>query len=181
MTRLHPPQPEPTIGQERAAEAPQSKPSPVPPLVAGQEGGYSHLHEGTVTSDTAPLPSTEQPTPHKTASFRRKFANRVWTSPAYKQARQQEKFDPPQVLLLDTSGPLGVRCKALADPEAIPFLEPSPQPSEQESRLNVAMPLVSIDHSRHSRPASSRAKQGDSYLHYAGHQSLCSNRDTHSA
>ena len=108
-------------------------PSPDPPLVAGQEGGYSHLHEGTDTSDTAPVPSTEQPTPHKTASFRRKFANRVWTSPAYKQARQQEKFDPPQVLLLDTSGPLGVRCKALADPEAIPFLEPSPQPSEQES------------------------------------------------
>ena len=37
----------------------------------------------------------------------------------------QEKFDPPQVLLLDTSCPLGLRCKALADPEAIPFLEPS--------------------------------------------------------
>ncbi|CAE7865189.1 unnamed protein product, partial [Symbiodinium sp. KB8] len=50
-------------------------------------------------------------------------------------AGQEEKFDPPQVLLLDTSGPLGARCKALADPEAIPFLEPSRAPQEQEARL----------------------------------------------
>ena len=87
------------------------------------------------TSDSAPQPSLEPPTPPKTANFKRKFANRVWTSPAYKQVRQQEKFDPPQVLLLDTSGDLGIRCKALADQEAIPFLEPSPQPSDQESSL----------------------------------------------
>ncbi|CAE7756746.1 unnamed protein product, partial [Symbiodinium necroappetens] len=49
--------------------------------------------------------------------------------------RLQEKFEPPQVLLLDSSGDLGDRCKRLANREAIPFLEPSSQPSEQESGL----------------------------------------------
>ncbi|CAE7743130.1 Parp12, partial [Symbiodinium necroappetens] len=58
-----------------APDASQSDSLPSPPLVAGQE----------------------------IASFKRKFANRIWTSPAYKQA--------------------------------IPFLEPSSQPSEQESGL----------------------------------------------
>ena len=88
-----------------------------------------------MATDTATPHSTDQCPPPKTTSFRRSFANRVWTSPSYRRARQQEKFDPPQVLLLDTSGPLGARCKALADPEAIPFLEPSRAPLEQESRL----------------------------------------------
>ena len=45
------------------------------------------------------------------------------------------RASPPQVLLPDTSGPLGARCKALADPEAIPFLELRRAPPEQESRL----------------------------------------------
>ena len=91
--------------------------------------------ESTGTAEIASPHSTGQSLPPKTTSFRRSFANRVWTSPSYKRARQQEKFDPPQVLLLDTSGPLGARCKALADPEAIPFLEPSRAPQEQEAHL----------------------------------------------
>ena len=93
-----------------------------------------HLSEGPSSAFTkTATQSPEKSIHHKTASFSRKFANRVWTSPAYRQARQQERFEPPQVLLLDTSGPLGTRCKALADPEAIPFLEPGTQPSEQQS------------------------------------------------
>ena len=81
-----------------------------------------------MATETASPHSTDQYPPPKTTSFRRSFANRVWTSPSYRRARQQEKFDPPQVLLLDTSSPLGARCKALADPEAIPFLEQSRAP-----------------------------------------------------
>ena len=127
-----PPQPQP---DRSANQAPQPTPAPDPPLVAGQEEGGLPEKEGILAADTGTPPGTDQHTPRKTNSFRRNFANRVWTSPAYKRARQQEKFDPPQVLLLDTSGPLGARCKALADPEAIPFLEPSQAPLEQESRL----------------------------------------------
>ena len=104
-------------------------------MVAGQEDGEPPGGDSTWTADITSLHSTGQSLPPKTTSFRRNFANRVWTSPSYKKARQQERFDPPQVLLLDTSGPLGARCKALADPEAIPYLEPSTAPQEQEARL----------------------------------------------
>ena len=101
-------------------------------MVAGQEACQAPVHLTADTSDPA-QPRLDSTKSHKIAHFKRKFANRVWTSPAYKQARQQERFEPPQVLLLDTSGDLGLRCKALAN--AIPFLEPSPQPSEHESGL----------------------------------------------
>ena len=105
-----------------------------PPTLLWSRARRKGAHQGK----RGPSLPTRSPCPvqsSKTTSFRRRFANRVWTSPAYKRARQQEKFDPPQVLLLDASGPLGARCKALADPEAIPFLEPSPDPLEQESKL----------------------------------------------
>ena len=71
--------------------------------------------------------------PRHIPAFKRKFANRVWTSEAYKKARQQEKFDPPQILWLDTSGDIGAKCKALANQEAIPFIEPGTRPTEAES------------------------------------------------
>ena len=112
-------------------------PAPDPPLVAGQEDGVLPGGDSTSTGtvDSTSPHCTGQNLPPKTTSFQRNFANRVWTSPSYKKARQQERFDPPQVLLLDTSGPLGARCKALADPEAIPYLEPGTAPQEQEARL----------------------------------------------
>ena len=97
--------------------------------LARREVTLTYMRGPTLQTPRPPCPA--QSSLHLTCE--RKFANRVWTSPAYKQARHQEKFDPPQVLLLDTWGFVGARCKALADPEAIPFLEPSPQPSEQES------------------------------------------------
>ncbi|CAE7238129.1 unnamed protein product, partial [Symbiodinium sp. KB8] len=112
----------------------QPQPPADPTLVAGQDRGVdSHGEKLANKPDNILPPAAKQPLPPKGTNFSRKFANRVWTSPAYKKARQQERFDPPQVLLLDTSILLGTRCKALADPEAIPFLETSPQPSEQES------------------------------------------------
>ncbi|CAE7354462.1 unnamed protein product [Symbiodinium sp. KB8] len=109
--------------EERASQDPQPTPALGPPLVAGQEEEGLPGRDSNVATDTATQHPTDQCPPPKTISFRRR------------KARQQEKFDPPQVLLLDTSGPLGARCKALADPEAIPFLELTRAPREQESRL----------------------------------------------
>ncbi|CAE7754378.1 unnamed protein product [Symbiodinium sp. KB8] len=66
-----------------ASEDPQPTPAPGPPLVAGQEEEVSPGRANNVDADTATQHIADQCPPPKTTSFRRSFANRVWTSPSY--------------------------------------------------------------------------------------------------
>ena len=107
-----------------------------PPSVTGQGGPPPHAGKesmnktppadlGESNHASSPQPWAGRPT------FKRRFANRVWTSAAYKRARREEHIDPPKVVLLDTASSLGARCASLANREATPDTSKQPAPYDE--------------------------------------------------
>ena len=109
-----------------------------PPSGRGPRGTASRTIAGRAKSPHPQhSPSGLQRLPSKPPRFKRRFANKVWMSSAYKKPRREHAFSPPQILLVDVSSDVGSRCIELANPEATPSIavDPNKHPVPQSKVL----------------------------------------------